>query len=70
MSKSVWSAILLSLVVDGALLLFWWHLYADPQNNEVARQWIRLLAIATLLVAQLALLLVFGLIHLIRKARR
>lgn len=50
--------LIISLVVDVVILIFWGYEYCAA-NNDVARQWIRFLAIATFIICQISLLVLY-----------
>lgn len=60
--------VVVSLLMDGGILVFWGCHYYDCAANEVARQWIRLFAVASLLLSQIGLFVLFLAINFIVKA--
>lgn len=47
-----WLKVLFFLIANGSVLAFWGSEYYAEENNDVARQWIFLFAIITLIICQ------------------
>lgn len=64
MSKK-WLKIVVSIAINGSVLIFWGSEYYNDKNNEVARQWILLFAVVSLFTSQICLLVLFSIINFI-----